>query len=52
MGWLEKIDFTAFSEDVLGTLSLNLAFSGNIDLLMERNNIQRANYLDRAWLIS
>ena len=38
MGWLEKIDLRAFSKAVLGTLFLNLAFSANIDLLMERTN--------------
>lgn len=39
MGWLEKIDLMAFSKVVFGTLFLNMAFSANIDLLMERTNI-------------
>jgi hypothetical protein len=39
MGWLEKIDFKAFSESVLWTLFMNLSFSVNIDLLIERNDI-------------
>lgn len=39
MGWLEKIDFRAFSKANFGILFLNLAFSANIDLLMERTNI-------------
>ncbi len=39
MGWLEKIDFRAFSEAVLWSLFLNPAFSDNIDLLRERTII-------------
>jgi len=39
MGWLEKIDFRGFSEVVFGILFLKLAFSDNIDLLIERTDI-------------
>lgn len=39
MYWLEKIDFRAFSEAVLRILFMNLTFSVNIDLLIERTYI-------------
>lgn len=39
MGWFKKVDFRAFSEAVLGILSMNLTFSVNIDLLIERTSI-------------
>lgn len=39
MGWLEKIDFRGFSETVFWILFSKIAFSGNIDLLIERTDI-------------